>query len=227
MLKKLLALFLALLLCLSLAACGSDPGKDDPKTPDPPNGNENPENPPAAALKDVTLEWWELYNSTGFNTFTGVLVNPNDVSVDTSYDVVYYKEGKEVHRTEYCATFSILPGQRTLIWNNWDLPDCSEADEIRLENISVSETAYPPINGKYEYLGVQDNHAVFRFEFESDPTVADINFLLYNDNNQNDKFDKGEIAGLSTTSILEQSGEAYFDTDVSPYTDFEVFFTAY
>ena len=66
----------------------SEDKKDDKETKDS-QGSE---------LSDPILEWWELYNPNGFNTFTGVISNPNNIAVDVTYDLVYYKNGEEVVR---------------------------------------------------------------------------------------------------------------------------------
>lgn len=177
-------------------------------------------------LAPVT-EWWELYNPNGFDTLTAVISNPNDIAVDVSYDIVFYKDGAEVSRIEYCDNFSILPNGRDIIWVNADVPSADEADDVKLENIFVSKSAYPPINGSYEYAGITDGEACFDFTFDSKPTLASIRFLLYNDNNSNGQFDKGEIVVTSTASLTEQTGRVSFDTNVYSYTNYEVFFTAY
>lgn len=172
------------------------------------------------------LEWWELYNPNGFDTITAVIRNDNNVAIDVSYDLVYYKDNKEVARSEDFSNFSILPNRDDVIFANFDIPKANEVDEVKMENVIVTEAYYGAIDGKYEYLGTQDGEARFKFEFEKKPTLANIMFILYNDKNGNKKCDKGEIVITSVDSITEQIGEASFDTGVFAYTDYEVHFVA-
>ena len=76
-----------------------------------------------AELAAPIMEWWELYNPNGFDTVTAAIVNPNDVPIDVSYDLVYYKDGEEVARNEYFTSFGILPGHKDLIWANYDIKE--------------------------------------------------------------------------------------------------------
>lgn len=172
------------------------------------------------------LEWWELYNPNGFDTVTAVIYNDNDVAVDVSYDLVYYKNGKQVAKSEGFSNFGILPRHKDVIWANFDIPKASEVDEVKMENVEVTESYYGAIDGKYEYLGITDFEARFRFEFEKKPRLANIWFVLYDDKNGDGKCGKGEIVVVDTDSIEEQVGEASFATDVYDYTDFEVYFSA-
>lgn len=188
--------------------------------------NDNIEND-EEKLVDVTLDWWELYNPNGFDTLTALITNPNNIAVDVSYDVVYYKNGKEVARNKDFANFSILPKGKSVVWANFDIPKSSDVDEVKLEKIITEKTKYPPIDGKYKRVGLIDNEETLEFEFEKKPTLATINFILYNDYNKNGKFDKGEIVVVGTDSILEQKGKASFDVDVFSYTNYEVYFSAY
>ncbi len=232
--KKLnLLLACCLIMCLILTGCGGKNG-DTPTTPDntqsnssgkqePANGTENTD---VAELAAPTLEWWELYNPNGFDTITGVIENPNDIAVDVSYDLVFYKDGAAFLKLEDFANFSILPHGRDILWANVNIPKSTDADDVKLENAVVTKSAYPPIDGKYEYVGTTDGKAFFDFEFERKPQLADITFLLYNDENGNNRFDKGEIVVTSTASLMEQTGRVSFETNVYDYTDYEVFFTA-
>lgn len=239
MLKKIFSLLLTLTLCLCLSACGgteAGSGTDTKLTPTPAAGSaaeaQNTPEPAGtdgapAALREPILEWWELYNPNGFDTLTAALRNPNDIPVDVTYDVVYYKDGAEVARSEAFANFSLLPGGSSLVWANYDIPKSTDADEIRLENVIVTEAYDAPIDGSYEFVGVTDGNAYFDFTFDRKPTLATINFLLYNDKNQNGQFDKGEIVVVGSDSLMEQTGRVSFETDVFAYTDYEVYFTAY
>ena len=172
------------------------------------------------------LEWWELYNPNGFDTVTAIIRNDNNVAIDVSYDLVYYKNDKEVARSEDFSNFSILPNRNDVIFANFDIPKAEEVDEVKMENVIVTEAYYGAIDGKYKYLGAKDGEARFKFEFEKKPTLANITFILYNDKNGNKKCDKGEIVVTSSDSIMEQIGEVSFDTEGYVYTDYEVHFVA-
>lgn len=232
---KQISLILAIctVICLLLSGCGgtANDGKDtvaDTTENTPIETTEAMESESVSdELKEPVMEWWELYNPNGIDTFTAVISNPNDVPIDVTYDVAYYKDGSEVARSEGFYNSNILPGHRELISGNWDIPESSKADNVTLENVFVSKSYYEPIDGKYEYAGVVDNHAVFDFEFESKPTLASIWFVLYNDINGNGSFDKGEIVAVSSDSLTEQTGQVSFATDVFDYTNFDVFFNAY
>lgn len=236
MMKRVFLFMLTLSMCLCLTACGSNTNTDtksscedntqktEETVADVVNSEADDE---TGELAVPVMEWWELYNPNGFDTFTAVITNPNSVAIDVSYDLVYYKGGKETARNESFANFSILPGREDIIWANYDIPKSTDVDEVKMENVVVTETSYEPIDGKYEYVGTTDGEAFFDFTFDSKPTLASITFLLYNDNNQNGQFDKGEIVVTSTTSLMEQTGRVSLETDVYSYTDYEVFFTAY
>ena len=231
---KKLSLLLAccLIMCLILTGCGGKNG-DTPTTPDSTQSSANEQettnkagNADAEELKAAVLEWWELYNPNGIDTITGVMENTNDVAVDVSYDLVFYKDGAEVSRLEDFANFSILPHGRDILWANVNIPKSTDADDVKLENVIVTESAYPPIDGKYEYAGTTDGEVFFDFEFDSKPQLANITFLLYNDKNGNKQFDKGEIVVTCTDSLTEKTGRVSFEATGYDYTDYEVFFNA-
>lgn len=197
-----------------------------PAITDTPIPTENPG--PETQLKEPTMDWWELYNFGGFDYFTAAVTNPNAVSIDITFDVVFFKDGVEVLRQAEWSSFNIMPGCKEIIWSNYDIPKSVDVDDVRLENFYVSESYYPSIDGHYEYAGILNgNQATFNFTFDETPTLATITFVLYNDNNANGKFDKGEIVCIPVASLMEQTGSVYFDTDVTPYTNYEVFFNAY
>ena len=181
------------------------------------------ENNETVELKEPVLQWWELYNPNGFDTITAKISNPNNVSIDVTYDLVYYKEGKEVARSELFSNFSILPDGDDLIWANFDIPKSDDVDDIKMENVVVTETAYQPIKGTYEYIGTDNGEATYEFKFESAPSLANIWFLQYNDNNGNGQFDKGEIVIVSVGSLMEQQGTVCYDVEAE---NCEVDFTA-
>ena len=172
------------------------------------------------------LEWWDLYNPNGFDTITAVIRNDNDASIDVSYDLVYYKDKKEIARSEGFSNFNILPKHKDIVWANFNIPKAGDVDEIRMENVVVTKSYYGAIDGKYEYLGTTDGEARFKFEFEKKPKLANISFVLYSDKNGDKKCGKGEIIVVMTDSIMEQVGEVSFDVEGYDFTDYEVYFTA-
>ena len=231
--KRTLIPAVCLLLCLLLAGCGSTdaPVQDvQNETPAPevavPETNDTADEP-AVELAEPVMEWWELYNPNGFDTVTAVISNPNNAAIDVSYDLVYYKGGEEVARSEYFTNFGILPGGRDIIWANYDIPASTDVDDVKMENVTVSEAYDTPIDGTYEYVGTTDGEAFFDFTFDSKPELATITFLLYNDENGNSQCDKGEIVVTSIASLMEQTGRVSFETTGYSFTDYEVFFAAY
>lgn len=193
-----------------------------------PNGDQSiSDNSVLDELSAPSLEWWDLYNPNGFDTLTAVIYNNNSVAVDFTYDVVYYKNGVEVKRGEGYYNHTIPAGTRDAIWANYDIPKSNEVDEIRLENPIVTKSYNAPISGKYEFLGMVDTFANYRFTFDKAPTLATITFLHYNDVNKNGKSDKGEIVVTDVASLTEQTGEAGFETDGYDFTDTEIFIKAY
>lgn len=180
-----------------------------------------------AKLENPSMEWWELYNPNGFNTVTAKIINHNKIAIDVSYDLVFYKNGKEVSRIEDCLNESIAPEHEDIIWANFDVPSSTEADDVKMENIQTTETIYEPVEGSYEYLGVVDGEAQYKFEFEKPIEIATVWFLEYNDNNKNGKFDKGEIVVVGLNNLLKQKDIASTDTDVFSSTNRDVIFKAY
>lgn len=180
----------------------------------------------AASLQDPVMEWWELYNPNGFDTVTAKITNPNNVAVDTYYDLVFYKDGQEVGRLESCANNTIRPGESQLVWANYDVPRSSDVDDVRMENVETCETLYPAIGGTAEYKGIIDGEFCCDFKLDSKPTLATFEFLLYNDQNGNGKFDKGEIVVTEFLTSMEQEGRVSGDIVDYP-TDCEIYFFAY
>lgn len=235
--KKVLLLAVSCLMaCSLLAGCGSGNTVNEANNQEVTNAADNQVNNQAdnhadstdtEQLKDPVLEWWQLYNPNGFDTITGVISNPNKVAIDVTYDLVYYKGGKEVHRNEMFSNFSISPEHEDVLWANVDIPKSEDVDDVKMENIIVGKAYYEPISAKYEFAEAIDGKAYFDFEFEKKPTVGTVWFLLYNDNNNNEKLDKGELIVTSLASTLEQKDRLYFDADVFPYTDYEVYYNAY
>ncbi len=178
------------------------------------------------ALKEPKLDWWEIYNPNGFNTLTAAITNLNKEAIDVSYDVVYYKDSKEVARSEHITNIGVMPGKQDVTWSDYNIPESSDVEEVKLENMKVSKTSHTPITGKYEHVGKEDGKELFDFTFDKKPTLATITFLLYNDKNKNQQFDKGEIVTTCVTSLTEQTGRVYFEPAGYDYTDYEVFFNA-
>ena len=187
----------------------------------------NAVNSETGELTAPRLEWWSLYNPNGFDTVTGIITNTNTEPIDVSYDLVYYKNGIEVARSEDFANFDIMAGKKAIIWGNYDIPRAADVDDIKMENVIVTKSTHSPIDGKYTYAGIVDGEAIFDFEFDQEPTLATIHVLLYNDENGNKQCDKDEIVVAPQYSLMEKTGRISLDTDVFDYTDFEVYFTAY
>lgn len=181
------------------------------------------------AFLDPEIKWWQLYNPNGFDTFTGIMYNPNNVPIDVSYDLVFYKDGQEVSRSEDWSNFSIDAFGESVMWGNWEIPVAEDVDEVKMENIRVGESYYPPVKAKWEFTEEVDNKTYFNFEFEKKITAATIWFFLYNDYNGNGRCDAGELDSTSIASLTEQKGTVYFETHVmgDNYTAYEVFYAAY
>lgn len=196
---------------------GSDISSDD-NTEDGNPGNEE--------LKEPIMTFCQLYNPNGFNTVTGFLKNPNNVDIDVSYDIVFYKDGNEVHRDNY-MNCNISPNHEDIIWGNYGLPNPEEVDEIKLENMEVSPSNYESIDAKIELNRVDDSKAYYDCVFAKEIEMANIWFVLYNDTNKNDEVDEGEIVGTSVHSLINGENEAYFETNVTPYEKVKVYYNAY
>jgi len=211
--KKLLLFICVLTACLLLAGC------DTKSTGELPPGVE--------ALQEPVLEWWDVYAPTGYNTVTALIKNPNDYAIDTEFDLVFYKDGSEVDRVEHCKNGSIAPGAEDVVWENIGVPDSADVDEMRLENVLVSITTRPPVEGSYEYKGVIDGMACYDFVFEKDVEVAAISLVQYNDYNGNGQLDQGEIVVVNTGSLLKKEGTVSYEADAFESTDCAVYFKAY
>lgn len=246
--RKSILLVVSVLLCLILVGCGeqSSNSVNESSVPeiasnqtgeasesnelagaDESAGQSNvPDSNSTAELKAPIIESCELYNPNGFDTLTAIISNPNDIAIDVAYDIVFYKGGSEVSRIEGCFNESIMPGAKDVVWANYDVPSSQDADDVKMENVQVFETSYPPINGTYEFEGEKDGEAFYHFEFESQPTIATISFLLYDDKNSNDKYDEGEIIVVCIESLLEQQGSLSYDTGYAANEKCEVFVKA-
>lgn len=179
------------------------------------------------SLKEPELLWGQVYNPNGFNTVTGVVHNPNDVAVDMSFNVIFYKDGVEVGRSEDYLAIGIATDHDEVIWGNYDIPDPNDVDEVKLDIIEVTESFYQPVTAHYEYTETVENIANFDFKFEQPITMATVWFLLYNDDNGNKKLDEGELVTTWITYTEAQEDTLNFDTSAFTYTDYEIYYNAY
>ena len=180
-------------------------------------------------LKNPTMEWWELFNPNGFNTVAALITNTNDISIDVSYDLVYYKDGKEVARNEMCSNYAILPGHQDIIWSNYEIPSKEEVDDIKMENVFVSESSYTPIDGEFELDGIgTEGELYFLPLLDKEPTFLSAWFVFYIDNNSNDKIDKDEVYYVANSGydLVDDRWIMVEPLDFN-YTDVDVYFTAY
>lgn len=193
------------------------------------NLNNNESNPEGEniSLKDPIVEWCELYNPNGFDTITCVISNPNKVDIDFTYDLVFYKDGKEVSRQEDWSKFQISPKHNDVIWGNVGIPKSIDVDEIKMENITVSKSYYESIDAKIKYIETIDDEAYFSVKHDKKPNLSNITFLLYNDKNKNKKCDKGELVVTSIADTMEKEDKVSFETSGYNYTDYEIYYNAY
>ena len=230
--KKLIYIFLIILLCLALFILGGCAKKETQTTEDSITNDENltinDENSEVSeSLKEPILEWCQLYNPNGFDTITGILSNPNNVDIDVTYDLVYYKDGKEVARSESFSNFNVSPKHNDVIWANVNIPKASDVDEIKMENIQVSESYYKSMDADIKYLETKDDEAYFSVKYDKEPTFNNITFLLYNDENKNKKCDQGELVVTSIDNTMENEDKVSFVTEGYNYTDYEIYYNAY
>lgn len=185
--------------------------------------------PEPEELKDPELVWCQLYNPNGFNTVTGFLRNPNSVDIDVTYDMVFYKDGKEVYRGEDWACVQVSPNHDDIIWDNWDLPNPEDVDDIKMEVKYVTEAYYHSMDAKIEEDHVDDGNAYYKVTFDEKPTLANIWFVLYLDKNKNGKCDLGEIDSTSYASTTEKEDIVYYETNVygDNYDSVEIYYNAY
>lgn len=221
--KKFLLLTLSLCLGMLLfAGCASDSANDN--NDDYRYSNEYEE---SLNLEDPILEWYQLYNHNGFNTFTGVLSNPNDCDIDTTYDIVFYKDGNEVSRIEYCLANNVSPKHNELLWANSNIPKASDVDEVRLENFATDFAFNDSIDATYELVSNDEVIGEYKFKFDKKPVVASVSFLLYKDLNKNKKCDSGEVVITSISSSFEKEDTFSYDAESYDYDSVEVYYNAY
>lgn len=232
-------IFLLTTFVLLLAGCGSDSSSTnastDNGTSDSSDNNKNgsfdkPENNDASeTLKNPILEWCQLYNPNGFNTITCIVTNPNKVDIDITYDMVFYKDGKEVYRGTEWANFNIAPNQSDIIWANSDIPDSTEADEVKMENIFTGKSYYPSVKAEIEFSHADEDNTYFSVTHKEKPALTTIWFLLYNDDNKNSKCDKGELVITSLASTTEKEDTVFVENNVGNqnFTNYEIYYTSY
>ena len=214
-----------LMLCLFLLVGCSNKEKNNENN----NLNNNESNPEEEniSLKDPIVEWCELYNPNGFDTITCVISNPNKVDIDFTYDLVFYKDGKEISRQEDWSKYQISSEHKDIIWGNHDIPKSIDVDEIKMENITVSKSYYESIDAEIKYIETIDDEAYFSVKHDKKPTLSNITFLLYNDKNKNKKCDKGELVVTSIADTMEKEDKVSFVTEGYDYTDYEIYYNAY
>lgn len=222
--NKILCGLLAIMLCLTLTGCGKKENNNENNNL---NNNESNLSEENISLKEPIMEWCELYNPNGFNTITCVVSNPNNVDIDFTYDLVFYKDGKEVSRQEDWAKFQISPKHKDIIWGNVDIPSSKDVDEVQMENITVSKAYHESIDAEIKYIETIDDEAYFSVKHDKKPTLSNITFLLYNDKNKNKKCDKGEVVVTSNADTMEKEDKVSFVTEGYDYTDYEIYYNAY
>lgn len=217
-------IFLLMLCLFLLVGCSNKENNNENN-----NLNNNESNPEEEniSLKDPIVEWCELYNPNGFDTITCVISNPNKVDIDFTYDLVFYKDGKEVSRQEDWSKYQISSKHKDIIWGNHDIPKSIDVDEIKMENITVSKSYYESIDAEIKYIETIDDEAYFSVKHDKKPTLSNITFLLYNDKNKNKKCDKGEVVVTSNADTMEKEDKVSFITEGYDYTDYEIYYNAY
>ena len=231
--KKCLLFIMFIVLCLLITGCAGESNenvdvKDNEinEVIDEPKDDVNVKTNEGELLAPV-MEWWELYNPNGFDTVTALISNPNNVAIDVSYDLVYYKDGKEVARNEMFSNYGILAGQKDVIWANYDIPKSVDVDDVKMENVYVSESTIAPINGTIELDGIGTNCELYFLPiFDSTPSSIKAWFVFYDDVNNNDKLDKGEFAFVGDGNYIVEDRWMCVEP-LAHYTDFDIYFTAY
>ena len=211
--KKTIILMLSILL---LAGCAA---KDETNNIDSKN-NTN-------ALKEPILKWCQLYNPNGFDTITCIISNPNSVDIDITYDLVYYKKGKEVARSTDFSNFQVSNKHDDIIWANYNIPKKEDVDEIKMENIRVEKAYYNSVDATIKYKETVDDEMIFEVTHDVEPTLNNITFVLYKDNNKNKKCDEGEVVVASIDSTSEKEDTVSFDISGYDYTNYEIYYNAY
>lgn len=218
--------FLLVILCLFMLVGCNESGKNT-DTNNSSNNNTSNSEEVSDNLKNPVLEWCQLYNPNGFDTITCIVSNPNKVDIDFTYDLVFYKDGKEVSRQEDWSKFQISSKHKDIIWGNVDIPKSKDVDDVKMENITVSKAYNESIDAEIKYVETIDDEAYFSVKHDKKPTISSITFLLYNDKNKNKKCDKGEVVVTSIADTSEKEDKVYFITEGYDYTDYEIYYNAY
>lgn len=228
-------LFYLLLVCLLLAGCNSnidsqdliDDNSENDVSDDTIENKLNDEVQDSSKLEEPILEWCQLYNPNGFDTVTGIISNPNDVDIDVTYDLVYYKDGIEVARSEGFSNFNVSPKHNDVIWANVGIPKKENVDEIKMENVFVSEAYNKSIDAEYSYEETIEYDAIYSFRFDTEPEVATVWFLLYNDDNGNKKCDENELIVTSSDTTFDKDAKVSYEVGVYEYKDVDIYYNAY
>lgn len=197
------------------------------------NGVNDNNNETSTNLRNPEIEWCQLYNPNGFDTVTCVIKNPNNEDIDVLYDLVFYKDGKEVSRQEEFSNIGMSSKHNDVIWANVDIPSSKDADEVRMENIKVYKTNYNLVNAEIKYTETIGNQAYFSVKHDTKPTLSTIWIFMYNDKNNNKKCDKDELVITEIQSVMEKETKISLDTDVVnsvygiDYNNYEIYYNAY
>lgn len=214
--KKLSILLLGILL---LSGCNNNQNNNA--------ANENNQNEQNISLKEPILNWCQLYNPNGFNTITCVITNPNNEDIDITYDLVFYKDGKEVDRKDSYSNFQVSNKHNEVIWSNSNILSNEKVDEIKMENIIVSPASKKSINAEIKYKETIENEIYFIIKHEKTPTIDNVTIFLYKDKNNNDICDKGELVITDTYTSTSIEDTFSIETDGIDYDSYEIYYNAY
>lgn len=145
--RKVISIFLALVMAFSFVACSSSKVSSNEKNTQKDNGTVNPTpdsgEKTQAEIKEPELVWWTIKTNTGIPTFVAELKNNNSVAVDFEFDVNYYLNGENICKRESLYGNAIAPGKSIMIIDTWDIPDSSDKIEIKYQYLS--ESMYDPV----------------------------------------------------------------------------------
>ena len=213
--KKFLCLLLAGIMVLSLAACGSaSSGGQESSGAAQSNetkNSETPSSPSQEKLSEPALAEWQIANINGFNTLFTSFTNNNNVAIDASYNVVFYKEGKELQKGQDCMFICLAPGKTHIGFDNWGIP--ADADEIKVEFTSVTESSYKPVDVKVTEKEKTDEGINIELTIEDDIYQADI-FAKFLHN--------GVIVGYDTVSVYTKGTSEELLECYEPYDSYEI-----
>lgn len=228
--RKIFILLFVCIITLMITGCGNNENSNKNNNL---NNNENNPVEENLSLKDPIVEWCQLYNPNGFDTITCVFSNPNKVDIDITYDLVFYKDGKEVSRQEEWSNFQVSPKHNDVIWGNTNIPKSTDVDEVKMENITVTKSYYESIDAEIKYVETIEDKAYFSVKHDSKPTLDTVYIFYYKDINKNKKCDKDELNVVGIASIKEKEDKFSVDTDVVgnkygiDYNEYEIYYNAY